>query len=202
MPITGWRPAGLAPRALAVADFWLMAGGLAWSLFQPLVDFSPWVPAARPGGSLAEIAVALYCRIIAATHCSSSPREPESSRQIHSRGPRLVPHQARLARSILPPRPWQAIAAPLLPLVADCKARCGRLQIHGLAMLCPGHQPAALARWYGMRRRGRTRPQHLVLINSPWPVSSPDRFSSIGRTRLGRRWYLAAVVWRRRVALC
>ncbi len=186
-----------APR-LALASFWLMAGGLvARSLFQPLVDFSPWCLLPALAGSLAEItAVALCCAIVAAT-LRRAPRGLEAADGFVLAALAWFLIQAVYDAGYFAATALASDRGTLLRLVADWQAPLREMQIHGLAMLMIlGISQQLLPRWYGMRQ---TRPNQshlaLALINLGLAgvIAGSILMRQAGHAWAGA-WYLAAVV--------
>lgn len=186
-----------APR-LALASFWLMAGGLvARSLFQPLVDFSPWCLLPALAGSLAEItAVALCCAIVAAT-LRSAPRGLEAADGFVLAALAWLLIQAVYDAVYFAATALASDRGTLLRLVADWQAPLREMQIHGLAMLMIlGISQQLLPRWYGMRQ---TRPNlsHLALalinLGLAGVIAGSILMRQAGHAWAGA-WYLAAVV--------
>ena len=186
-----------APR-LAVASFWLMAGGLAArSLFQPLVDFSPWCLLPALAGSLAEIAaVALCCGIVAAT-LRRSPRGLEAADGFVLAALAWFLIQAVYDAGYFAATALASDRGTLLRLVADWQAPLREMQIHGLAMLMIlGISQQLLPRWYGMRQTRPNQSQRaLVLINLALAgvIAGSILIRQAGHAWAGA-WYLAAVV--------
>lgn len=192
------KQAQLAAPRLATASFWLMAGGLLLrSVFQALVEVSPWCLLPALAGSAAEIAaVALCCGIVLVT-LRRSPRGFEAADGYVVAALAWFLVQAVYDAIYFAATALASDRESLLRLVADWQAPLREMQIHGLAMLMIlGMSQRLLPRWYGIRE---TTPRRslvcLTLINLSLVglVAGSLLMRRAGHAWAGV-WYLSAVV--------